>query len=142
LGANGRDQLSGGIRELPQHNTSVPSGIFALHEATGKGVSVQESGVGIRSSSGLAKDEFFEGNAGELVDLEDGGVREVGLGGGEEGCAVIVILTLVVELNVVPVDGVAYGLRNGVVGSLRVESGTVGEPGTERGMGDDEFCRK
>jgi hypothetical protein len=67
---------------------------------------------------------------------------KVALGSGDEGRAIGVIRTLVVVLEVPPVDTVTNCLGNGVVCAMRVEVGIIGEPWSDRSVGDDELCRE
>jgi hypothetical protein len=68
-------------------------------------------------------------------------VREVALGSGQERGAVGVVGALVVVLEMPPVDAVADGLGDGVVRAVWVDGRVIGEPGSNRGVSDDEFCR-
>jgi hypothetical protein len=74
-----------------------------------------------------------------LVDLEDRGVREVGLGSGKERSAIGVIIALVVVLEVPPVDSVADRFGDGVVSAVWVTSTIIGEPGCDWSVSDNEF---
>jgi hypothetical protein len=141
LGANSSDPLSGSLGILPEHRSSAPTPALALSETSSEGGSVQETGSSVNRRSGLAKDEFTEGNSGELIDLEDRGVREVGLGGGEERVAVLVIAALVVVLDVPPVDRVTDGLGDGVISSMGIDVGIIGEPRAKGCMSYDEFFK-
>jgi len=71
LRTDGGDESGSSIGVLPEHGSSIPAGVLALSEATSESVWVYIAGGGIASGGGLADDELAEGNAGELVDLED-----------------------------------------------------------------------
>lgn len=74
-----------------------------------------------------------------MVDLEDRGVRVIGVGSGEEGRAVGVISSLIVVLDVPPVDSISDGLGNSVISPVGILLGVVREPRSYWGMGNDVF---
>lgn len=121
--------------ELPHHRTASPAGRLALSEAGSKSTSINVAVGRISGRTGLANDDLGQGNASGGRDLEDGSVGPCGGRGSEEtGAARVLAGTLVVELDIVPVDQ-----RTDLSVDLGIGTSCVDgrEPGGDRGVGDD-----
>jgi hypothetical protein len=88
---------------LPEHGTAGPTLCLSGREARREGGGVDVSIIGVTCGcGGLADDNLVERDTLDVGELEDGGVRPLGGGGGEEVLAGRVFgNALVVELDVV-----------------------------------------
>lgn len=65
------------MRELPNHDTAIPSLVGTLTDALRQSLSVKETGAGIAGLSWFAHNDLVKGDAG-FGHLEYGGARELG----------------------------------------------------------------
>jgi len=142
--ANGSESFHGGRDSgdgesslvFPEHEPGVPTLLTGLGDALAESSEIDVAVLSLVFGGWLADNELVGGDASDAVNLEDGGLGEATTRSEEEVVAGgVLVITLVIELQVVKVDEVTSLLVDLGVGTSSVHGR---EPRSDGSVRDDE----